>query len=125
MNFADARELLARVAVLDNRTVDATTIQLWQEVLSDVTLPEAMFALREWARDETDDYLRPAHLIAIIRQKREEYRMINPSGHLEKDSWLSLERQHAVAADYVKAVRATGQRTAVEAIESGDFDGNL
>lgn len=122
MEFSDARELLARVAVLDNRNVDATTIQLWQSVLSDVTLDEAMYALREWAREETDDYLRPAHLIAIIRGKREEYRMMNPTRHLERDSWLELERQHTVAADYVKAVRESGQRSAVEAIESGEFD---
>lgn len=123
MEFADARALLARVAILDNRTVDAASVMLWQEVLQEYTLDECLFALRQFARENTSEYLRPAHLVAIISQRRQEWAWMNPGrkGH-HPDGWLELERQEVAAAQEVKAIRADGARSAVEAIESGKFD---
>ena len=71
MTFDEAKTLLSRIAVLDNRTVDATSISMWEAVLAPFTFAECMWALREFARNNVTDYLRPAHLVSIIRRKRE------------------------------------------------------
>lgn len=123
MEFADARALLARVAILDNRTVDAASVMLWQEILSGYTLDECLFALRDFARENTNDYLRPAHLVAIISQRRQEWAWMNPGREANRpDGWLELERQEAKAAVEVKALREGASRLAVEAMDSGEYD---
>lgn len=121
MNFDDTKQLLARVVALDNRTVDAMTITVWMEVLADYTLDEALWALREFARTNTTDYLRPAHLAAIINRKRREHAMSNPRGGQHADEWLAFETEVAHAAVENKTNRT--KRLAVEAMDSGEFDG--
>lgn len=123
MEFNEARTLLSRVAVLDNRTVDAASVMLWQEILAPYTLDECLFALREFARINSKDYLRPAHLIEIISSRRQEWAWMNPGRESGKpDGWLELERQEMVAAREVQEIRQRGQRLAVDAMESGEFD---
>ena len=121
MTFDEAKTLLSRIAVLDNRKVDATAIMLWQEILDPFTLEECLWALREHARTNSQDYLRPAHLVDIIRRKRNEHAQSNPGRDgSQPDAWLEFESEIERARDVIKAIRATNQRYAVEAMEDTD-----
>lgn len=121
MTFDEAKTLLASVAVLDNRVVDGVTISMWQTILDPFTLNEAMWALREFSRTNTDDYLRPAHLVEIVRRKRNEYAQMNPGRQSGKvDKWLHLESILEAARVENKAIRESGIRYAVEAMEDDD-----
>ena len=121
MNEQEVRMILAQVSAIDNRKVVDATIAMWYSLFGGFTYGEVKWALLYHARNSTE-YITPAHLIAIIREKREEYRMMNPSAHLEKDSWLDLEMQAELAAHEVRAIRARGERSAVEAMDSGEYD---
>lgn len=120
MTFDEAKTLLASIAVLDNRTVDAVTITMWQTILDPFTLDECMWALREFARNNQTDYLRPAHLVSIIRRKRSDYADMNP-GRLGQapQAWLGFEAQIEAARAQVKELRGNA-RLAVEAMEEDD-----
>lgn len=121
MNFEDARTLLSRVAVLDNRTVDSITIQLWGEILQPFSLNEALWALREFGRNNTKEYLRPAHLVEIIRRKRGDFADMNPGREAKgPDSWLEFESELDRAVDVIKAIRAMNRQYAVDAIDAVD-----
>lgn len=118
MIFDDAKTLLSRVAILYNRQVDGATIILWQEILDSYTLDECMWALREFARNEPDTWLNPAHLVQIINRKRADFAWMNPDrAGKGPDAWLAFELEIIAARDEVRAIRATGNRLAVEAME--------
>jgi len=120
VNFEESKSLLASVAVLDNRTVDATSITMWEAVLAPFTFAECMWALREFARNNVTDYLRPAHLVDIIRRKRAQYADMNPGRSVgQADAWLVFEAQIAAALTQIKAHRGNA-RLAVEAMEDDD-----
>ena len=124
MTFDEAKELLARVAVLDNRVVDSVTVKLWQEILDPFTLDECMWALREFARTNSEDYLRPAHLVEIIRRKRSDYAAMNPGREsATPGSWLAFEDEIEQVRVTVNAIRAQGHRYAVEAMEQEEEHG--
>lgn len=121
MTFDEAKNILASVAVLDNRTVDGVTIQLWQSILDPFTESECMWALREFSRDNSRDYLRPAHLVDIIRSKREQHAEMNPGRESRNpDAWLQFEGAIEAARRETKAIREQGVRSAVEAMEDDD-----
>lgn len=121
MTFDEAKALLARVAVLDNRNVDGVMVKLWQEILDPFTLAECMWALREFARTNSEDYLRPAHLTAIIRHERALHAAMNPDrAGSAPDAWLGFQAELEQARTETKEIRATRQRTAVEAMEDDD-----
>lgn len=126
MIFDEAKTLLSRVAVLDNRNVDGVMISLWQEILDPFTLDECMWALREFSRTNSQDYLRPAHLVDIIRRKRADHAAMNPGrAPSAPESWLGFEAEIETARTEVKAIRANGARYAVEAMEQEEeSDGN-
>jgi len=119
--FDEAKTLLSRVAVLDNRRVDGTMISLWQEILDPFTLAECMWALREFSRNNSQEYLRPAHLVDIIRRKRSDYAAMNP-GRVPQSpaSWLAFEEEIEQVRVTINAIRAEGKRYAVEAMEEDD-----
>ena len=119
MTFDEAKEVLSLATALTGMRVDAAVVVLWQDVLDPYTKAECLWALREFARTNKTDYLRPAHLIEIVQQKRAEYAWANPGRAARQvDSWLGFERQLDVARAEVRAVQATGKRLAVEAMES-------
>lgn len=123
MTFDEAKALLSRVAVLDNRTVDGVMVKLWQEILDPFSLDECMWALREFARTNHNDYLRPAHLVEIIRRKRTEYAAMNPGREARTPSaWLAFEDEIEQVRVTVNEIRATGRRYAVEAMEQENED---
>lgn len=61
--------LLARIQVLDNRQVDDLTLEAWAPLMAGVAYPDAVAAVNEHFRESTE-YLKPAHIIGRIRQKR-------------------------------------------------------
>lgn len=123
MNLEDARELLALVRALDRRTVDLVVIQLWRDILDPFTLAECLWALKEFARVETREYLRPAHLVEIIRRKRYEFAASNPGrGITRPDQWLEVEAKLAQAVALNRG-RTRGQLYAVEAMDGYDLGG--
>jgi len=117
--FDEAKTLLSRVAVLDNRRVDGTMVEMWQVILDPFTLAECMWALREFSRNNAEDYLKPAHLAAIIRRKRADHAAMNPGRvSTTPDAWLGFEREIEAARQVVQEIRARGARSAVEAMET-------
>lgn len=121
MTFDEAKALLARVAVLDNRNVDGVMVKLWQEILDPFSLNECMWALRAFARTNSQDYLRPAHLTDIISRQRRLYAEMNPErAGQSPDAWLTFESEIEQAARAIKEIRAERRRTAVEAMEADD-----
>jgi hypothetical protein len=118
MIFDEAKTLLSRVAVLDNRNVDGVMVEMWQAILDPFTLEECMWALREFSRNNSQEYLRPAHLVEIIRRKRAEYAAMNPARLVHgPDGWLKFEAMLEEARAETQAIRAEGARYAVEAME--------
>lgn len=118
MIFDEAKTLLSRVAVLDNRTVDGVMIDMWQAILDPFTLDECMWALKEFSRNNSQDYLRPAHLADIIRHERTLHAAMNPDrAGSAPDAWLGFQAQIETARTEAKAIRANGTRYAVEAME--------
>lgn len=120
MTFDEAKALLASITVLDNRKVDSTSIQMWQTILDPYTFSECMWALREFARTNVHDYLRPAHLVDIIHRQRINYAMTHPmrmGGQGSVDEWLKFEAEIEQLRRENKEIRDSGARLAVEAME--------
>lgn len=71
MQLLQVGELLARIAVGDNRQVDHATIAMWHEVVSDLDFTDACEAVRRH-RMTSADYLLPVHVRAGVKRIREE-----------------------------------------------------
>ena len=69
MTTEELTMLLARIQVLDNRQVDALTIQAWQPLMADVRYEDAVRAVNDHFRESTA-YLTPAHIIGRIKDAR-------------------------------------------------------
>lgn len=61
--------ILAKAALIDNRTVDLAVIKAWHEVVGHLDYRDAMAGL-DAHRAESTDYLMPAHLIAQAKKAR-------------------------------------------------------
>lgn len=123
MTFDEAKVLLSRITILDNRKVDAASIVMWQEVLAPYSIAEALWALREFARSESQEYLRPAHLVSIIHRKRREFADANPGrSGLATDAWLQFESELDRAVIAIQEIRARRHMYAVDAMEREDGD---
>ena len=70
MNLDDTGTLLAKIAAIDNRVVDEYTILGWQELLANISLPNALDALNEHRRNSPGVYLEPGHILAGARLAR-------------------------------------------------------
>lgn len=69
MNRQEVTMLLARIQVLDNRQVDALTIEAWGPLMADVPYAAAITAVNDHLR-ESGAYLLPSHIVAGVRQAR-------------------------------------------------------
>lgn len=121
MDSGEMRMLLAQVAAYDNRRLGDGVLAVWMNVFDSYSYDEVRWALYHHMKTSTE-YLMPAHLTSIIDWKRSEYRMMNPGRHLDNDAWLEFEGMLQLASQDARSVRATAARTAVEAMESGEFD---
>lgn len=121
MNERETREILAYASALDNRNVTDAMIALWYEIFRDYEYGEVKWALMRHARTSTE-YLTPAHLVRIVNQKREEWRMMNPDGVKSRDGWLDLERLADLVVGQARTRRAKNpnERYAVDVMD--DYD---
>lgn len=70
MSIEELTVLLTRIQVLDNRQVDALTIQAWTPIMAGIAYADAVEAVNEHFRTSTA-YLQPAHITqAVARAKR-------------------------------------------------------
>lgn len=60
--------LLARIQVLDNRQVDELTIQAWTPLMEGIDYEAAVRAVNRHSVESTD-YLKPAHIVRLVRQE--------------------------------------------------------
>jgi len=102
MNRTEASALLTYIARVDNRNIDRELIEVWAELLDDVTLADAIPAAREHLRGDSR-WLTPA----ILRERVE---AANPPGP-ERQSVAEAHRVpdtggNDSGAAYVAALRA-------------------
>ena len=72
MEIRETGLLLAKIALIDNRTATNETIMAWHEILQDIAFEDAMLALLIHYRTSTD-WVRPAHIVQgalAIRKER-------------------------------------------------------
>lgn len=70
MNSKEAHQILIRASAIDSRKISDPTILAWQEVLADVSYPDAIRALVEFRRSSPSVYLEPGHIVQILRRER-------------------------------------------------------
>lgn len=116
MTESETRMILAQVAALDNRRITDAVVILWYTIFDGFEYEEVKWALMHHARSSTE-YLTPAHLITIIREKRAEYRMMNPSARVDRGDWLTFEAAQVSAAVHSRALRESGARYAVDVMD--------
>ncbi|KAA9133737.1 hypothetical protein [Microbacterium caowuchunii] len=69
MTTEELTVLLARIQVIDNRQVDALTLQAWEPLLAGIAYADAVAAVNAHFRDTTE-YLMPAHIVRRVREAR-------------------------------------------------------
>lgn len=69
MNTDELTMLLARIQVIDNRQVDALTIEAWTPLLAHVPYLDAVLAVNAHFSESTD-YLQPAHIVSRVRARQ-------------------------------------------------------
>lgn len=69
MNTAELTALLGRIQILDNRQVDALTIEAWTPLMADVPYDAAVRAVNDHFRTSTA-YLQPAHIVQAVQASR-------------------------------------------------------
>ena len=73
LNYTEVGDLLARIAVVDSRTVDAATIALWHDLLAlggRITLVDAVAAVDAHRVAKPGVWLEPGHVIAGVKTGR-------------------------------------------------------
>ena len=71
MQKSEVAQLLAKAALIDNRRIDAATVEAWHEVIGHVPYDVALTALTIHRRTSSE-YLMPAHIIANLRKARDQ-----------------------------------------------------
>lgn len=66
---SETATLLGKAALIDNRKVDAATVEAWHEVIGHIDYRTALAALTIH-RASSPDYLQPAHIIANLAKAR-------------------------------------------------------
>lgn len=71
MELSETAKLLAKAALLDNRTVDEMTVSAWHETVGHLDFRDALRALT-LHRQESDAWLMPAHIVRLAPRARRE-----------------------------------------------------
>lgn len=121
MTEPETRMILSQVSAVDNRRLTDAVVMMWYTIFAGYTYGEVKWAVLQHFRTSTD-YLMPAHITEIIHLKRLEYRMMNPSARIDKDDWLSFENEQEQVASFVRELRASGARSAIEAANDPELD---
>lgn len=70
MKPAEAMHVLAVAAAYDNRPPSQATATTWAYDLADINQAEAIDAVREHYRERPDTWIKPGHVIAIVKRAR-------------------------------------------------------
>lgn len=71
MNLSEVSMLLAKAALIDNRTIDPNIVRAWHEAIGHHDAADAMAALYRHRQTSTD-WLEPAHINALVPVVRRE-----------------------------------------------------
>lgn len=93
MNLSETKELLAKIAAVDNRDLSETMAKAWFEVVGGLSYRVAERALILARRDPKIDWLQPKHIMeksrdAIAELNREETAEQTP----EETGWVACDR---------------------------------
>jgi hypothetical protein len=69
MLLSETAQILAKVQLLDNRTVDRITLDAGHEIIGHLDYADAMAALNLHRRESTE-YIMPAHIIQNLRRAK-------------------------------------------------------
>lgn len=69
MKRSETAKLLAKAALIDNRTVDDMTVEAWWEALQGVD-PRDAFAALALHRQRSTEWVQPAHIVSLAREAR-------------------------------------------------------
>ena len=82
MNTDELTALLTRITILDNRPVDALTIEAWEPIVGDLDFARAVDAVNAHFRESTE-YLKPAHIVQRVNAyKRYQFTADVAKGHV-------------------------------------------
>jgi hypothetical protein len=68
---SETAQLLGKAALIDNRKVDAATVEAWHEIIGHIDYRTALTSLTIH-RASSAEYLQPAHIIANLRKARDQ-----------------------------------------------------
>lgn len=112
------KQVLAKIALVDNRLVDLATIAAWHEIIGHLSYDDAMQAVTNHRRNSFD-YLTPAHVVAGARIVREQ-RSIEMARQRAKE----LTRPATPDMDYDALRRHTQTPQFIVDFKQGVIDGN-
>lgn len=79
MTPEELKLFLAKAAVIDKRIVDPLTLQVWSEILGDISYLEADAALKSHRRGSPGVYLEPGHITRKVYAWRNQHASANPN----------------------------------------------
>lgn len=101
MNDRELTQLLARIAVADNRQVDQLVIAHWRDTIGDLDYTDAMAAVNMHFRESTA-YLLPAHIVENVKRiskaRAEQQKALDQDGVRPEDVGPTPDNFEAMAA---------------------------
>lgn len=71
MHIEETKRVIAKIALIDNRTADLAVLQAWHEVIGHLDYPDALRAVTLHFQ-RSAEYLKPKHIIDLAREARRE-----------------------------------------------------
>lgn len=71
MRISDTAQVLARIAVFNNRTVDELVIKAWHEILEPYELADCLRAVTEYFQS-SKEWIMPADVLSLVKGYRED-----------------------------------------------------
>lgn len=121
MTESETRMILAQCAAVDNRKITDAAIIMWFGLFRDYSYGEVHWGMMHHYSTSTE-YLMPAHLIAVMNEKRSEWRMMNPVTAVEKADWLEFEKMQELVAAECRDRRASGVTYAVDTMDTLEIE---
>ena len=88
MNRTETSQLLALIALVDNRPVTPEVVVVWHELLDGITYAEAVAAMKAYYRDNAK-WLMPAHIVEIVTASRREVSLEDGRRKRQMRDWLT------------------------------------
>lgn len=93
MNLRETKELLARVAAVDNRELSEATAEAWHELIGDLDFTVAKRALKLAQRDQNVQWLQPKHIVAKVHDATAELnREVQSEKTQREDEWVPCSK---------------------------------